>query len=103
MQASMEADNPLQARNTLFIEKYPALLTALGDLLDVCNPFTRIMFSLTSGSGDCDRKGAVGKGIDPMLLALASHEDQKVALWREHNPLDTDNVLRVRIITTSYM
>lgn len=107
MQATMEADNPLNAKNTLYVEKYPSLLAALGDLLDAANPFTKVLFTFdddgddddgdaedtgnTSNGGSVDSKRK-NKKLSHTLLTSSEEENM---LWRDKNPLDSDKVLRV--------
>jgi hypothetical protein len=84
MQLSLEGDN---SRNILFVEKYPTLITALGSLLDTINPFTKLLFTLTSN-----------ELLDPAFNIsqyLLSGNDRVDIFWNQTNPLDHDNVLQV--------
>lgn len=84
MQLSLEGDN---TRNILFVEKYPTLITALGTLLDAINPFTKLLFTLTSRDL-----------LDPAFNIsqyLLSGNDRADIFWNQTNPLDHDNVLQV--------
>jgi hypothetical protein len=103
MQATMEADNPLNAKNTLYVEKYPSLLAALGDLLDVANPFTKVLFTFDDDDDDAADTEKTSNGVSlenkrknkklsHTLLASSKEENM---LWRDKNPLDSDKVLRV--------
>lgn len=87
MQLSLEGDN---SRNILFVEKYPTIMTALGSLLDVVNPFTKILFTLTSND-------VISSSFDitQYFLHPASYLEQSTLFWNETNPLDKDNVLQV--------
>lgn len=85
MQLSMEGDN---ARNILYVERFPSIIPALGNLLDTINPFTKILFSLYCGDL-----------LDPsfdLSQHLLSDKDKYDIFWNNVNPLDHDNVLQVR-------
>jgi hypothetical protein len=85
MQLSLEGDN---SRNILYVDKYPTLITALGTLLDTINPFTKILFTLTSQ-----------ELLEPSFNIsqyLLSNTDKYSLYWNEKNPLDEDNVLQVK-------
>ena len=132
MQATMEADNPLQARNIVYIEKFPTLLTALGDLLDAANPFTKLLFTFTESASDKDCAGSSDNEAEvpvklesqegsedkscagnssaqrslfegPVVVLQARYDAKGNQFWRETNPLDQDNVLRVSVCCTVHI